>query len=263
MQQWGRWYSQAPVGGRYFRNKKKEVNLPKDEKRFPRTERPTHPPRTTQCTLHPPTDQTFTTYSSTAAALRTAVHLVRGEQLVGWFLRTLFETGNKRGEFHFSTILSPSRGVSEPSSTTHLPPTIHRRTYPVQQHSNAAVHRAMHLTGEQQPIRWLQCSRAARDLGSSEPSPGGRFPRAPPAEVGHRRPFFRRHVVVLLCRWDVAAPRGRRRQSGARESQFFGGGFITKIFSRIQKNATTTTLAFVLNVPEPLRGCVASTLLVR
>ena len=32
-----------------------------------------------------------------------------------------------------------------------------------------------------------------------EPSPGGRFPRSPLAEVGHRRPFFCRHVVVLLC----------------------------------------------------------------
>ena len=65
VQHWERWYSQAPVGGRYFRNKKK-VHLPQDEKRLPRTERPTHPPRTTPCTLHPPTDQTVTTYSSTA-----------------------------------------------------------------------------------------------------------------------------------------------------------------------------------------------------
>ena len=35
----------------------KKVLLPQDEKRLPRTERPTHPPRTTQRTLHPPTDQ--------------------------------------------------------------------------------------------------------------------------------------------------------------------------------------------------------------
>ena len=33
----------------------------------------------------------------------------------------------------------------------------------VQQYSNAAVPRAVHLTGEQQPICWLQCSRAGRD----------------------------------------------------------------------------------------------------
>ena len=45
---------------------KKKAHLPQDAKRFPRTERPTHPPRTTQCTLHPTTDQTFTTYSSRA-----------------------------------------------------------------------------------------------------------------------------------------------------------------------------------------------------
>ena len=58
---------------------------------------------------------------------------------------------------------------------------------------------------------------------ASEPSSGGRFPRFPLAEVGQRRPFFRPHVVVLLCGWDVAAPRGRLRPSGARESQLFGG----------------------------------------
>ena len=58
----------------------------------------------------------------------------------------------------------PSRGASEPPSTTHPPPTIHPRTYPVQQYSNAAVRRAIHLTGEQQPIRCLQCSRAGQDL---------------------------------------------------------------------------------------------------
>ena len=68
--------------------------------------------------------------------------------------------------------------------------------------------------------------------GAGEPSPGGRFPRFPLAEVGHRRPFFRRHVVVLLCRWDVAAPRGRRRLSGARELPLLGG-VMTKMFSKI------------------------------
>ena len=46
------------------------------------------------------------------------------------------------------------------------------------------------------------------------------------AEVGHRRPFFCRHVVVLLCGWDVAAPRVRRRSSGARESPLFGGSVL-------------------------------------
>ena len=64
--------------------------------------------------------------------------------------------------------------------------------------------------------------------------------------MGHRRPFFRRHVVVLLGGWDVAAPRGRRRPSGARESQLLGGNVITKIFSKIQKNLTATTLAYYI-----------------
>ena len=58
----------------------------------------------------------------------------------------------------------PSRGAGESPSTTHPPPTMHPRTYPVQQYSNAAVvRRATHLAGEQQPICWLQCSRAGRD----------------------------------------------------------------------------------------------------
>ena len=95
-----------------------------------------------------------------SAAVRTAVHLVRGEQLVGWFFRTLYlgyETGNKRGEFPPST-------ARPPPTTHHPPPTHHPWTYPVLQYSNAAVRRAIHLTGEQQPIRWLQCSRAGRDL---------------------------------------------------------------------------------------------------
>ena len=63
---------------------------------------------------------------------------------------------------------------------------------------------------------------------ASEPSPGGRFPRCPLAGVGHRRAFFRRHAVVLLCGWDVAAPRGRRKPSGARESPLFGRGYYNQ-----------------------------------
>ena len=70
-----------------------------------------------------------------------------------------------RGEFHFLTIVGHlrERACRHPPPT-HPPPTIHPWTYPVQQCSNAAVRRAMHLTGEQQPIRWLQCSRAGLDL---------------------------------------------------------------------------------------------------
>ena len=61
----------------------------------------------------------------------------------------------------------------------------------------------------------------------------------------HRRPFYRRHVVVvLLCGWDVAAPRGRERRhreaAGGRVelgSRNFSGGVITKIISK--KNNVT------------------------
>ena len=84
--------------------------------------------------------------------------------------------------------------------------------------------------------------------GASEPPLGGQFPRSPLAEVGHRRPFFRRHVVVLLCGWDVAAPRGRRRPSGARESPLYWGGVITKIFSKILKNVTTTLAYYIIRI---------------
>ena len=250
MQQWGRWCSQAPMGGRYFRNKKK-VHLPQDEKRLPRAQRPTHPP-TTSDTVHPlptfrPKLYYITQYSS--AAVRTAVHLVRGEQLVDWFLKTLYETGNKRGEFHFLTIPGHlgERASRHPPPTNHSP-TTHHPTTDLPSTAVQQCSRAIHLTGEQQPIRWLQClcSRAGRDLQlftiprhaggqSSRPREGGRFPRSPLAEVGHRRPFFRRHVVVLLCGWDVAAPRGRRRPSGAWESQLYWGSVITKIFSKIPK----------------------------
>ena len=68
--------------------------------------------------------------------------------------------------FHFLTILGHlgERASRRPPPTHHPPSTIHPRTYSVQQYSNAAVCRAIHLTGEQQPVRWLQCSRAGRDL---------------------------------------------------------------------------------------------------
>ena len=71
------------------------------------------------------------------------------------------ETGNRQGEFHFLTILSHlgERGSRYPPPAHHSPST-HGPT----QYSNAAVRKAIHLTGEQQPIRWLHCSRAGRDL---------------------------------------------------------------------------------------------------
>ena len=134
---------------------------------------PTHHGRRSAPYTHPPTKPLLHLYYTQqygSAAVHTAVHLVRGEQLVGRFLRTLYETGNKRGEFHFLTILDHlgERASRHPPPTHHPPtthpsPTIHPRTYPVLQYSNEAVRRAIHLTGEQQPIRWLQCSRAGRD----------------------------------------------------------------------------------------------------
>ena len=145
---------------------KKKVHLPQDAKRLPRTERPTHPPhgRRSAPSTYPPTKLYYIQQHS-SATIRTAVHLVGGAQLVGWFLRTLYEAGNKRGEFQFLTVVGHlGERASRHPPPTHPPPTMHPRTYPVQQYSNAAVHRAIHLTGEQQPIRWLQCSRAGRDL---------------------------------------------------------------------------------------------------
>ena len=87
-----------------------------------------------------------------------------------------YETGNKRGEFHFLTILGhlgerasrhppPTHQpptTHHPPPTHYPPPTIHPRTNPVLQYSNAAVRREIHLIGEQ--THWLQCSRAGRDL---------------------------------------------------------------------------------------------------
>ena len=87
--------------------------------------------------------------------------------------------------------------------------------------------------------------------GASEPSPGGRFPRSPLAEVGHRRPFFRPHVVVLLCGWDVAAPRGRRRPSGVElgsRSFFWGGCYNQDIFKDPKKNTTTTLAYYIIRI---------------
>ena len=48
----------------------------------------------------------------------------------------------------------------------------------------------------------------------------------------------------------MAAPRGRRRPSGARESPLFWGGLIIKIFSKIRKNATTTLAYYIIRKAE-------------
>ena len=86
--------------------------------------------------------------------------------------------------------------------------------------------------------------------GASEPSPGGQFPRSSLAEVRHRRPFFRQNVVVLLCGWGVAAPRGRRGPSGTRGSQLFGGGVETKIFLTTPKKRHYHDVSVLYNKDE-------------
>ena len=66
VQQWGRWYSQAPVGGRYLTyklTKKKVHHRPQDEQRLQRTKKdsnvrngpPTHHGRPSAPSTHPPT----------------------------------------------------------------------------------------------------------------------------------------------------------------------------------------------------------------
>ena len=118
----GTWYTQAPVGGRYFRNKKKGSSPTTGRKKNP-TYGTAHQP-TTDNAVHPlPTHRPNLYYIQqySSAAVLTAVHLVRGEQLVGWFLRTLYdETGNKRRQFHiFLTLL----GHLGERASRHPPPT--------------------------------------------------------------------------------------------------------------------------------------------
>ena len=130
MQQWGRWYSQAPVGGRYFRNKRKGSS-PTGRKKTP-TYGTAHTPTTDDAVHPPPTHRPNLYYIQqyNSAAVRTAaVHLVGGEQLVGCFLRTLYETGNRRGEFHFLTILGHlGERASRHPPPTHHPPSTHGPT---------------------------------------------------------------------------------------------------------------------------------------
>ena len=165
MQQWGRWYSQAPVEGRYFRKQKKRFIFHRTKKgSHVRNGPPTHHGRrSAPTTTHRQNLYYIQQYSS--AAVRTAVHLVRGEQLVGWLLTTLHETGNRRAGGHLLTILGHlGERASRRPPPTHHPPSTHGPT----QYSSTAmqqyVEQYIHLTGEQQPIRWLQCFRAGRDL---------------------------------------------------------------------------------------------------
>ena len=59
---------------------------------------------------------------------------------------------------------------------------------------------------------------------SATPGSEQTLPREAPARrVGHRSPFFRRHLIGLLCGAGMEPPRGRGRPSGAWESQLFFG----------------------------------------
>ena len=112
-----------------FWKQQKKVYLPQDEKDFHvRNGPPTHPPTTDDAVHPPPTHRPNLYYIQqySSAAVRIAVHLVRGERLVGWFLRTLYETGNRRGESHFLTILGhlgSKRAAMHHPPSTHHPPT--------------------------------------------------------------------------------------------------------------------------------------------
>ena len=122
-----------------------------------------------------------------------------------------------------------------PPPTTHPPPTHHPWTYPVLQYSNAAVRRAIHLTGEQHSSRFVgyKCSRAGRDLqlftiprhagGQASRSREGDFHAPLSPRWGTDGRSFAGASSCCCADGGVAAPRGRRRPSGARESPLFGG----------------------------------------
>ena len=82
----------------------------------------------------------------------------------------------------------------------------------------------------------IQTNRVAVTLGfpciyDYPPPRGVSRPREAPARrVVHRRPFFRRKIVELLCGKGVEPPRGRGRPSGGRESLVFFWYIITKMF---------------------------------
>ena len=142
----------------------------------------------------------------------------------------------KQGGFHFLTILGHlgEQASRHPPPTYHPPPTDLPSTA-VQQCSSTLSNTPDRRAAADSLVTmfpgWVGfafvCYSPPR-RGASERSPGRRFPRSLLAEVGHRRPFFRQHVVVLLCGWEVAA----RRPSGARESQFFWGGVKPRYFQR-------------------------------
>ena len=173
------------------------------------------------------------------------------------------------GEIAFFDDTQPSRGASEPPSINHPPPTIHPRTYPLQQYSKAAVGRAIHLTGEQQPIRWLQCSRAGRQCncllfpatpGAKRAVPGRAISTLPPRRGGAPTPVLspaRRSAAVRMGRSGTARPREAEWSSGV--AAFLGGCYNQDIFKDpfgryyheviILYNKDTSTSTSIYQVP--------------
>ena len=142
-----------------------------------------------------------------------------------------------RGEFHFLTIVGHlrERACRHPPPT-HPPPTIHPWTYPVQQCSNAAVRRAMHLTGEQQPIRWCQvpnalglagicnCLPFLATPGAKRAVPGRAISTLPPRRGGASASVLspaRRSAAVRMGRGGTARPLEAEWSSGV--AAFLGG----------------------------------------
>ena len=167
MQQWGRWYSQAPVSGRPVLNcrNKKKGSSPTGRKKTP-TYRTAHPPTTDNAVHPPPTHRPNLYYiqQNSSAAVRTSeqqcssayssIHLVRGAQLVSWFLR------NRKQQKKYSHVQNgpPTHHGQRSAPSTHSPtkPLLHTaeqqcsstyiRTAVQQyvQHSRTAVQQYVH-----------------------------------------------------------------------------------------------------------------------
>ena len=87
----------------------------------------------------------------------------------------------------------------------------------------------------------------------ADPSPGG--PRSPRCSSAPVLSLPRERAVVWA---GVEPPRARGRPSGARESQLYFGYIITKIFSKILLDITTTTTTekhYIIRIAQiaPLR----------
>ena len=204
-----------------------------------------HPPPT-----HRPNRYYIQQYSS--AAVCTALHLVRGEQLVGWFLRTLYETGNRRGKLQILTIVGHlGERASRHPPPTHHPPSTHG---PTQYSSTAMQQYVEQYTGQASSSRFVgynalglggicNCLLFPTTPGAKRAVPGRAISTLPPRRGGAPTAVLspaRRSAAVRMRRGGTARPPEAEWSSGVAA---FWGGLITKIFSKIPKNVITTTLA--------------------